>query len=386
LTGTLTTAAQPNITSVGNLTSLSVTGTANVGGALSGAGATFTGNVGANNLTVTNTTTTANIIANGNANLGNIRIEGSNITEIGTADFLVKSSVANMIISVPNSLVANANASTLTLTTGYASGNARGGDLNLLTGNGNAANAGTINIISGSGESAGTLGGNINIIAGNTIGSPDTINGANILIQAGNTINEDGGALIMKGGNANGSYLFGGNIYLTPGLGDSANNANYDGRVIIGKSQHKWPNDIGNANSILLTDGAGNLSWANADNFGGLKNAVANGTSLFDSYKTGNLKFNAGNVTLSTGVIQTVGILGIAAANANAFGTVEFRVTPTGIPVDSPFSANLDMSSSGNNLQDDFSSFANEVGTKWLWDLSQVPKAGLMKHDLGLLT
>jgi len=120
---------------------------------------------------------------------------------------------------------------------------------------------------------------------------------------------------------------------------------------------------------------------------GGLRNVEANGTSLFaDITTSGNIKFSAGNVSLITGPIQTVGITGVKAANANAFGVVEFRVTPTGIPVDSPFTANFDMSSTGDNLQDDFSSFSNEAGTKWLWDLSETPKAGLLRHDLGVLT
>jgi hypothetical protein len=388
--GTLTTAAQPNITSVGTLTSLAVgAGGATIAGTLNGSNAVFTANVGANNLTVSNTTSTANIIATNNSNLGNIRITGSNITEVGNAvglNFIIKSNVSPMLLRVPNSQITNANAVSMTLTTGWANGNAFGGNLNLTTGDGNTANAGAINILSGSGQVVGSLGGNINIIAGNTIGSPDTTNGANIYIQSGNTINEDAGAVIIRGGNATGSYLFGGNIYLTPGLGDSVTNTNYDGRVIIGKSEHRWPNELGNANAILQTDGTGALKWTDGSSIGGLKNAVANGTSLFASFQTGNLKFSPGNTALFTGPIQTVGIKGIAAATATDFGTVEFRVTPTGIPVDSPFAVNFDMSSTGNTLQDDFPSFENEVGTKWLWDLSQTPKAGLLKHDLGLLT
>ena len=77
IVGTLTTAAQTNITSVGTLTSLAVTGnitSGNVQGtAHTGTTGTFTGNVTAGNLSVsTGTVTVGNIVnANGNA-VGNI--------------------------------------------------------------------------------------------------------------------------------------------------------------------------------------------------------------------------------------------------------------------------------------------------------------------------
>jgi hypothetical protein len=68
-TGTLTTAAQPNITSVGNLTSLTVDGNADVGNLNTGGTVNATGNVSGANF---NTTGTANI---GNLKIANV-VEG----------------------------------------------------------------------------------------------------------------------------------------------------------------------------------------------------------------------------------------------------------------------------------------------------------------------
>jgi hypothetical protein len=84
LAGTLTTAAQPNITSVGTLNNLVVTGNISATGNITaGINATFTGNLSANNitastalttnqLTVLNNLTTSNITATGTANIATI--------------------------------------------------------------------------------------------------------------------------------------------------------------------------------------------------------------------------------------------------------------------------------------------------------------------------
>ena len=97
VTGTLTTAAQPNITSVGTLTSLDVTG--NVGAAEG----TFTANVSANNLSTTNKITAGNglqvttggleIVAGNLDVTGNINVTGnlnySNVTDLVVGDPLI---------------------------------------------------------------------------------------------------------------------------------------------------------------------------------------------------------------------------------------------------------------------------------------------------------
>jgi len=107
ITGTLTTAAQPNITSVGTLTSLDVTGNV-AGGNLTTTGAVVaTGNISGNNATITNALDAGSLISNtltangasdldlnagtGNANIvltpsgtGTVDVSNARITQVGT--------------------------------------------------------------------------------------------------------------------------------------------------------------------------------------------------------------------------------------------------------------------------------------------------------------
>jgi hypothetical protein len=107
ITGTLTTAAQPNITSVGELTSLIVTGDANVGNLSSNGSVTASGNLSGNNATVTNSLTAGSLVSDsltaegtsdldlvagtGNANVvltpsgtGTVDVSNARITQVGT--------------------------------------------------------------------------------------------------------------------------------------------------------------------------------------------------------------------------------------------------------------------------------------------------------------
>jgi hypothetical protein len=79
LTGTLSTAAQPNVTSVGTLTSVSVSGNANVGniGAAAGVFTTVAGSLTtASQPNVTSVGTLTSVSVSGNANIGNIGTGG----------------------------------------------------------------------------------------------------------------------------------------------------------------------------------------------------------------------------------------------------------------------------------------------------------------------
>ena len=103
LTGALTTAAQPNITSVGILTSVSVSGNANIGNIGTGI-ITATGNANVGNLGTTGVYT-ATLSATGNANIGNVG------TVIITATGNVTG--ANFITSGILSVTGNANVGNL---------------------------------------------------------------------------------------------------------------------------------------------------------------------------------------------------------------------------------------------------------------------------------
>jgi len=85
LTGTLTTAAQPNITSVGTLSALTVSGT--ISGSVSGSAATVTTAAQPNITSVGTLTalTITNQVNSGSVNTGNITSTGYNIRSLGTS-------------------------------------------------------------------------------------------------------------------------------------------------------------------------------------------------------------------------------------------------------------------------------------------------------------
>ena len=136
--GTVTTNAQPNITSTGTLTTLSVSGNANVG-----------------NLGVTGVFATT-LSSTGNANIGNIGTAGVLISTIatGTAPFTVTSTTRVANLNVATSGVANtvndaaqANITSVgTLTTVSVSGNANIGNIGtgIITASGNITGANII--------------------------------------------------------------------------------------------------------------------------------------------------------------------------------------------------------------------------------------------------
>ena len=131
LTGTLATAAQPNVTSVGTLTSLSVTGNIS-GGNLSGTNIVGTLTTAAqNNITSVGTLTSLNVT--GNANVGNLGTSG-NIT---ASYFLGNGSQLTGVIA------SSANAETLTGT--FLASNVVGSSLTSV-GNLTVANVATITI------------------------------------------------------------------------------------------------------------------------------------------------------------------------------------------------------------------------------------------------
>jgi hypothetical protein len=112
LTGILTTAAQPNITSVGSLTTLTVTGNANVGNLGTAGLVVATGNVTGGNLV-----TGGRVVATGNANVGNLgtaglitatgNVTGGNLISSGILSVTGNSNVGN--INVTGNIIPTAN-------------------------------------------------------------------------------------------------------------------------------------------------------------------------------------------------------------------------------------------------------------------------------------
>ena len=144
-TGTLTTAAQPNITSVGSLTSLTVTGNANVGNIGTAGLVVATGNVTGGNLT-----TGGVVSATGNVTGGNVNSAGtvtasrliSNIAT-GTAPFTVTSTT-----QVANLNVATAGLATYATTANAVAGSNVSGTVSSATTAGTVTTAAQPNITS----------------------------------------------------------------------------------------------------------------------------------------------------------------------------------------------------------------------------------------------
>ena len=138
VSGTLTTSNQPFITNVGTLGNITVTGTARVGSLelLGGAGSTLA----IDNLNLTANATVSNINVSGTANLG--RISGTlitnaqpNITSIGTlATLTVTGAVTTANITTAGATVKDLNATNANLSVASIAGNVTTGNVSGATG------------------------------------------------------------------------------------------------------------------------------------------------------------------------------------------------------------------------------------------------------------
>jgi len=133
--------------------------------------------------------------------------------------------------------------------------------------------------------------------------------------------------------------------------------------------------------------GNGSVQWVPGYTIGGFSNITANGNTMTPMLSN-TIIFGTPNVQFFNHTVQTVGINTYVATSNSDTHRLEVRVTPTGIFIDSPFYANMDMSTSGNTLLSDYPTLDNtlEHDTNWLWDLSLNPTAGRIDHDLGTLT
>ena len=164
LTGTLTTAAQPNITSTGTLTSLSVSGNVTSGN-LSTTGNVDSGNLNGSFLSITGNINSGNLSASGNISSGNLsasflsisgNINSGNLSTSGNVD-------SGNLNSSFLSITGNINSGNLS-----ASGNISSGNIS-ITGNISSGNISiTGNISSGNLSTSGNIN-SANLIISNTI-------------------------------------------------------------------------------------------------------------------------------------------------------------------------------------------------------------------------
>ena len=260
--GTVYTNAQPNITSVGTLTSVSVTGNIS------------SGNANLGNLATANTFTASGNITAGNANLGNAVTSNYFIGSLyGTANLATFATTANAVAGANVSgQVANA------LIAGTVYTNAQP----------NITSVGTLSslIVSGNGAF-----GNVN--AGNLITANYTT--AVITTGAQPNITSVGSLIGLTVSNATGVVNFTTTANVT--LGAVAN-------LHISGGTNAY---------VLSTDGAGNLSWV-AQSGGGGGSSISNGNSNVNiPTSNGNINFTAvGNTTM---VITGTGVNVAGTAN-----------------------------------------------------------------------
>jgi hypothetical protein len=186
-TGTLTTAAQPNVTSVGTLTSVAVTGNANVGN-LNTAGNVLSSRLVSNvatgtaPLTVTSTTRVANLSV-AYANVSDFGVVTAQSTGTYYPTFINGSSTGNYALAANSGISANLANGSITATTfvgnvsGNISGNIQvsGSNTQVLfndSGNANATSGLTFN------KSTNVLTVTANVISGNVYANSGTVGGS----------------------------------------------------------------------------------------------------------------------------------------------------------------------------------------------------------------
>ena len=337
-TGTLTTNAQPNITSVGTLTSITVSGTSNLGPV---GNVTITGGTsgyylqtnGSGTLTwaaiptgtgISNGTSNVNIpVINGNITLsvgGNaniVTVTGTGINVAGTADIngnlsatnanLGNATTANYFIG---NLYGTANLATFATTANSVAGANVSGQV------GNALVAGTVytnaqpNITSvGTLTSLDITG---NTVSGNVYANTGTI-GANLLTG---TLTTNAQPNITSTGTLSSltvtGNITGGNVY--------ANTGTIGANLLTGTlTTNAQPNitSVGTLTTLAVT---GNVSTGNINAGSGAGGSITGGNLVSANYITGTLTTNAQPNITSTGTLTSLDVSGHLVANTFQMG------------------------------------------------------------------
>jgi hypothetical protein len=375
-TGTLTTAAQPNITSVGTLTTLGVNGTVTAVAFTANSGV-FTGNgnglsslVGANvtgqvgnalvagtvytaaqpNITSVGTLTSLAITGNitsGNANLGNL-VTANFFTGNGSLLTGITVSAGNTILNGNSNVFVTANGNVTTSVAGNA---------NILVITGTGANiSGTLNVTgnatvgnivtSGSGGNVS----NVNVISANTFVASGNVTAGNASL--GNTTT----ANFFIGSGNNLSNIQGSNVTGAVGLATFATTAN----AVAGANVSGQVTFAGTANSVAGANVSGQVTFAATANSVAGANVTGEVTfaATANSVAGANVSGQVANALVSGTVytnaqpnITTVGsLLGLTVSNAT--GVVNFTTTAN-IALGPESNVHITGGSNGQYLQTD---------------------------------
>jgi len=298
----------------GNLTgnNLSISNLANIGtnlnvfGNIQGNNISSNGNVSGNNLSINNQ---ANVGANLNVS-GNI--QGNNLSINNQANVGANLNVSGNIQG--NNIRSNGNVTGNNLSISNLAN--VGGNLN-VSGNIQGNNISSNGNVSGNNLSISNLanvGGNLNVsgnIQGNNISSNGNVTGNNL--SATNNVSA-GANIIGSNITSNNSIIANANITANAGLyGNTLNltqNANILGNIVTGNITVNNRSNLGsisnisitggNANYFIITDGQGNLSWADIANTVNISK-ISNGTSNVSiPVANGNINLTAGGNTTLT--------------------------------------------------------------------------------------
>jgi hypothetical protein len=319
--GTVYTAAQPNITSVGTLTSLSVTGNASAGNISTGGVLSVTGNANVGNIGATNGVFT-NVSGNG---AGLTAIAGGNVTG-QVANALVAGTVYTA--AQPN-ITSVGTLTSLTVTGNASAGNISTGGVLSVTGNANVGNIGATNgvftNVSGNGAALTAL--NASNISTGTLAqarlanSTITVNGTTLTLGGTSTITANTTNTLTLGTYLTGTS-FNGGAAVTAAV--DATDAATASKVVARDTNGSFSANVITANSFVgAASTAGTVTTAAQPNI----TSVGQLTSLA---VTGNItanNFNANSYFVSS-VNAAVSAAGTVQGNATAL-TKMINVTST---------------------------------------------------------
>jgi hypothetical protein len=267
--GTVTTAAQPNITSVGTLTSITASGDATIGG----------------NLTVNGTTTTINATTLNVADLNITLANGATTAAAANGAGLTVNGASATMLYISGTDTWDFNKPIVGNLTGLASSATVAASANAVAGanvSGEVTSAATANAVAGanvSGQVANAL------VAGT------------VYTNAQPNITSVGTLTSLVVGNATSNTTFGNGTITALG------NIAFSGANISLGSVSNLHITGGTANYVLQTDGSGNLSWAATAGGGGAVSGSNTQIQFNDGGVLGasaNLSFNKTSNTLST--------------------------------------------------------------------------------------
>jgi len=334
IAGTVYTNAQPNITSVGTLTSLAVTGSVTAGNLYAN-----TGNANIGNLTVNGTLTASSIagistLADGNSNVNVVANGNINLSATGTANVLVVTSTGANVTGYAN-VTGNINGANII---GNHIGN--GSALSSITGanvTGAVAYATTANSVAGANVTgAVAYATTANSVAGANVSgavayatTANSVAGANVSGQVGNAlvagtvytnaqpnITSVGTLTSLIVGNATANTTFGNGIFTATG------NAN-----------------VGNLGTAGLIVATGNVTGGNVTTAGQLVSSVATGTApivVTSTTTVANLNAQYAGTANSVAGANVTGAVAYATtansvAGANVTGAVAYATTANSV-------------------------------------------------------